>query len=200
MAGVACWRATPGLYGQTHVAENADEVRWVAGCSPRRAATSTSMRATACSANAIGAGARHLARRRRPRAAGRHGAAIAFCPRQPVPGQRPLRLGGGRRRRPQRDPGHRRGRRHQPDRYRAHGRGKVQGADAGARFGLGPLHAATRGAAGRCTWATRSAASASACADLVGTGTVGARRWKPAAIQVAGTLHDAVFAWLTLAT
>ena len=48
MAGALC-AADPGIYMQTHVAENRDEVALGrANCSPRRAATSTSMPAPAC--------------------------------------------------------------------------------------------------------------------------------------------------------
>src|SRR5574343_184822 len=52
------------------------------------------------------AGPRHLAGRRGPRPPGHHrGDAVALPQLQPVPGQRPVRLGGGARRRGRGDPG-----------------------------------------------------------------------------------------------
>ena len=96
MAGALC-RADPTLYMQTHVAENRDEVRWVARAVPAGAQLPRRLRRRRPAAPALGAGARHLARRRRPRRAARRRRADRLLPQlQPLPGQRPVRLAGHR--------------------------------------------------------------------------------------------------------
>jgi hypothetical protein len=150
MAGAAVPSRPHALYMQTHVAENRDEVRWVASCSPTRAATSTSTTAH---------GLLH------PRAVLAHGiwldahdrallhdtgAQIAFCPSSATcswaaacsTGRRGRDRGRGARQR-----GQRRGRRHQPV-DAAHAGRRLQGAGA-ARHAPDGLGAAARGHARR---------------------------------------------------
>ncbi|MCK7490493.1 MAG: amidohydrolase family protein [Comamonadaceae bacterium] len=85
---------TRTLYMQTHVAENRDEVRWVARAVPaRRAATSTSTRAHGLlHARAVLAHGIWLDDADRARAARRRRADRALPDVEPVPRQRPVRL------------------------------------------------------------------------------------------------------------
>jgi hypothetical protein len=93
----------PGLYMQTHVAENRAEVAWVAELFPRGAQLPGRLPPRRPARPSCGAGPRHLAGRHRPPPAGRHRRADRPQPQlQPLPRQRPAGLagaGGGRPRR-----------------------------------------------------------------------------------------------------
>ena len=159
-----------GLYMQTHVAENPDEVRWVAELFPdARSYLDVYERHGLLNARSVLAHGIWLDDADRGAAAGARRADRLLPQFEPVPGQRPVRLGRGRGRRRGHQPGLRRRRRHQPV-DAAHDGRRLQGAGAGRhqaqRLGAAACGHARRGA-GAGPGATRSVRSRAApSADL----------------------------------
>ena len=183
MAGALC-RADPTLYMQTHVAENRDEVRWVAELFPR-ARSYLDVYAGAGLLHARSVLAHGIWLDADDRAALRDaGVAGGLLPQlQPLPGQRPVRLAGHRGGRRQGERGQRRGRRHQPV-DAAHVGRRLQGAGPGRPRPQRLVRAARRHARrrrGAAAWATRSAAGSRRSWPTCACGTGPWARWTASA-------------------